>query len=610
MNDQYTLGIDFGTDSVRAVVVNTANGAFAGTAVSYYRRWKAGEFCDASVSRFRQHPRDYLESIEEAVTGALAGLSAEQKQNVKGISIDTTGSTVVAVDEQGTPLSLLPEFENNPHAMFILWKDHTANREAEEINTTARGGAARERAAHERAAHDEPVQEIAAREISSPESLSPEIAARERAARERVIRERGEDEGASAGWPLDYTKYVGGIYSSEWFWAKILKTYRTDEAVRQKAFSWVEHCDWMSAVLTGNTRPREIKRSRCAAGHKAMWHEEFEGLPPEEFLVEVDPLLAGLRERLFRNTYTSDEPVGHLSTEWAARFGLPEDVVVGVGALDCHMGAVGAEISPYTFVRVMGTSTCDILIAPNGEMKDTLVKGICGQVDGSVVPGYLGMEAGQSAYGDYYAWFRRLLTGPVRALLGPAAADELEDKVLPYLSAEAYKLPVSEEDIVATDWINGRRTPDANHNLKAAFTGMNLSTDAVKLFKAIVEATSFGSKAIVDRFIEEGVPIKEVIAIGGVAQKSPFVMQNLSDVLNMPIKVAASDQACALGAAMFAAVVAGIYPDVKTAQEKMGSGFDQEYTPRPAYVEIYQELYHKYQKLGSYINAQTLSQKK
>lgn len=541
MNSTYTIGIDFGTDSVRAVVVDTANGHFVGTAVSYYKRWKAGEYCDAGISQFRQHPKDYLESIEEAVSGALAGLSAEDKKKVKGISIDTTGSTVVAVNEEGTPLSLLPEFAENPHAMFILWKDHTANREAEEVN--------------------------------------------EAAARSAV----------------DYTKFVGGIYSSEWFWAKILKTYRTDEAVRASAYSWMEHCDWISAVLTGNTSPLSVKRSRCAAGHKAMWNEEFEGLPAEDFLVGIDPLLAGLRERLYRHTSTSDEVAGTLSAEWAARLGLGEDVVIGVGAFDCHMGAVGAEITPYAFVRVMGTSTCDILIAPNEEMKDTLVKGICGQVDGSVVPGYLGMEAGQSAYGDYYAWFQKMLVGPVRALLGEKAAAEMEEKVLPYLSEQAFALPVTENDVVATDWINGRRTPDANHNLKAGFLGLNLSTDAVKMFKAIVEATSFGSKAIVDRFISEGVQIKEVIAIGGVAKKSPFVMQNLSDVLNVPIKVATSDQACALGAAMFAAVAAGIYPDLKTAQEKMGSGFDKEYFPRPEYVEVYQKLYNKYQKLGNFI---------
>lgn len=541
MKDLFTVGIDFGTDSVRAVVVNTESGQLTGTAVSYYKRWKQGQFCDAAVSQFRQHPKDYLESIEEAVSGALSGLSEEQKKNVKGISIDTTGSTVVAVNSEGTPLSLLPEFENNPHGMFILWKDHTANKEADEVNA------------------------------------------------------------AAAKSDIDFTKYVGGIYSSEWFWAKILKTYRTDEAVRNASFSWVEHCDWISAILTGNTNPLEIKRSRCAAGHKAMWNEEFEGLPSETFLTSIDPLLGGLRERLFRNTYTSDQAMGTLSAEWAQKLGLSEDVVIGVGAFDCHMGAVGAEITPYTFVRVMGTSTCDILIAPTEEMGDTLVRGICGQVDGSVVPGFLGMEAGQSAYGDYYAWFQKILTGPVRAILGDEAADKLGEKILPYLSEEAFKLPVSENDVVATDWINGRRTPDANHTLKTAFQGLNLSTDAVKLFKAIVEATSFGSKAIVDRFIEQGVPIHQVIAIGGVAKKSPFVMQNLSDVLNMPIKVAASDQACALGAAMFAAVVSGIYPDVKTAQEKMGSGFDEEYTPRSEFVDVYQKLYSKYQKLGNFI---------
>lgn len=541
MSSTYTIGIDFGTDSVRAVVVNTANGSTAGAAVSYYKRWKEGKYCDASISQFRQHPKDYLESLEEAVKGALSELSAEERLQVKGISIDTTGSTVVAVNEEGIPLSLLPEFEENPHAMFILWKDHTANKEAEEVNAAAAKSA------------------------------------------------------------IDYTKYVGGIYSSEWFWAKILKTYRTDAAVRGAAYSWMEHCDWISAVLTGETKPLEIKRSRCAAGHKAMWNEEFDGLPSEEFLTSIDPLLGGLRERLFQDTATSDQVMGTISAEWAETLGLATDVVIGVGAFDCHMGAVGAEISPYAFVRVMGTSTCDILIAPNEEMKDTLVKGICGQVDGSVVPGYLGMEAGQSAYGDYYAWFQKLIVGPVCSILGEEAAAQLEDKILPYLSEEAFKLPVSENDVVATDWINGRRTPDANHTLKAGFIGMNLSTDAVKMFKAIVEATSFGSKAIVDRFISQGVPIKEVIAIGGVAKKSPFVMQNLSDVLNVPIKVATSDQACALGAAMFAAVAAGIHPDVKTAQEKMGSGFDKEYYPRPEYVEVYQKLYSKYQKLGNFI---------
>lgn len=541
MQHQYTIGLDYGTDSVRALVVDTQTGEAVGTAVHYYERWKKGLYCQPELSQFRQHPLDYVEGLEASIKGALQGLPSEVAANIVGISIDTTGSTPVAVDEQGTPLSLLPEFAENPNGMFILWKDHTANAEAEEIN---------------------------------------EVAHR---------------------WPIDYTKYVGGIYSSEWFWAKILRTLRVDEQVRARAFSWVEHCDWISAVLTGNTHPLEMKRSRCAAGHKAMWHNEFDGLPAEDFLVAIDPLLEGLRARLFQDSHTSDQAMGVISEEWATRLGLPNNVVIGVGAFDCHMGAVGAEIQPYDFVRVMGTSTCDMLIAPNEEIGHLLIRGICGQVDGSIIPGMLGMEAGQSAYGDYYAWFQRVITEPVRTLLGEAAAEELAQKLIPYLSEEAAKLPVTDKDPVALDWVNGRRTPDANHSLKAAISGLNLGTDAIKLFKAIVEATAFGSKAIVDRFINEGVPIKQVIAIGGVAKKSPFVMQTLSDVLNMPIKVASSDQACALGAAMNAAVAAGVHPTLLDAQKAMGSGFDALYEPNTNKTPVYQKLYQKYIQLGGFV---------
>ena len=540
MQNTFTIGVDYGTDSVRALIVNTQTGETVGTSVHHYERWKKGLYCNPSTSQFRQHPLDYLEGLEGAIKAALQNVSEEVKQNIIGISVDTTGSTPVAVDENGTPLAMLPEFATNPNGMFILWKDHTGNAEAEEINQLAHH------------------------------------------------------------WDVDFTKYVGGIYSSEWFWAKILRTLRVDEDVREKAFSWVEHCDWISAVLTGNTNPLTLNRSRCAAGHKALWHEEFEGLPSEEFLTKLDPLLTGLRERLFRHTHTADLPMGVISAEWASKLGISSNVVIGVGTFDCHAGAVGAEIQPYDFVRVMGTSTCDMLIAPLEEIGHLLIKGICGQVDGSIIPNMLGMEAGQSAYGDYYAWFQRIITEPVRILLGEEAANELSEKLIPYLSDQASQLPITENDIVATDWINGRRTPDANHTLKASFMGMDLGTDAVKIFKMIVEATAYGSKAIVDRFMEEGVPIKQVIAIGGVAKKSPFVMQTLSDVLNMPIKVASSDQACALGAAMNAAVAAGIHKTLFDAQKAMGSGFDAYYEPQQESVITYKKLYEKYQKLGKF----------
>ncbi|MFZ1787841.1 MAG: ribulokinase [Saprospiraceae bacterium] len=539
-NNKLTIGVDFGTDSVRALVVDTSNGETLGTAVHYYTRWKQGLYCNPSQSQFRQHPLDYIEGIESAIKGALVGLSADARQNVLGISVDTTGSTPVAVDKNGTPLALLPAFQDNPNAMFILWKDHTANKEAQQINELARK------------------------------------------------------------WGIDYTQYVGGIYSSEWFWAKILHILRVDEEVRKAAFSWVEHCDYISALLTGNTNPQTIHRSRCAAGHKAMWHGSYEGLPSDEFFSTLDPLLAGLRDNLFEETRTSDLPMGTISVEWAEKLGLPNNVTIGVGAFDCHMGAVGAEIQPFDFVRVMGTSTCDMIIVPNEEYGDVLVKGICGQVDGSIVPGMLGLEAGQSAYGDYYAWFQKIITEPVRAILGEEAADKMASALIPHLAEEAAKLPVTLDDIIATDWINGRRTPDANHEVKASIRGLHIGTDAIKIFKAIVEATAFGSKAIVDRFIEEGIPIKQVIAIGGVANKSSFVMQVLADVLNMPIKVAKAEQACALGAAMNAAVAAGIHPNIDLAQSAMGSGFDASYTPRPQQSETYQQLYKHYQSLGKF----------
>lgn len=537
---KYVIGLDYGTDSVRALVVDQ-QGREVSTAVHYYTRWKKGLYCNPSVSQFRQHPLDYLEGLEASVKMALAQAGPGVAEKVVGISVDTTGSTPVAVDANGTPLALLPEFSENPNAMFILWKDHTANREAAEINALAHG------------------------------------------------------------WDPDFTKYVGGIYSSEWFWAKILHTLRVDEAVQKAAFSWVEHCDWVSAVLTGETNPLTLKRSRCAAGHKAMWHESFEGLPEETFLSALDPLLSGLRERLFRHTHTADESMGQLSAEWAQRLGLPETTIVGVGSFDAHMGAVGAAIEPYALVRVMGTSTCDMLIAPNEEVGHLLIHGICGQVDGSILPGMLGMEAGQSAFGDVYAWFQNLLAWPLRAFLDEAEAEKQVEQLIPLLSEKAAALPVAETDPVALDWLNGRRTPDANHTLKGAIAGLNLGSDAPLVFKALVEATAFGAKAIVERFESEGVPIRQVIGIGGVSKKSPFVMQTLANVLDRPIKIVKSEQACALGAAICAATAAGLYPSMAAAQAAMTSGFDAEYRPNAEKVAVYRHLYQRYLALGGFM---------
>jgi L-ribulokinase len=356
----------------------------------------------------------------------------------------------------------------------------------------------------------------------------------------------------------------------------------------------------MTALITGKTKPEAIVRSRCAAGHKALWHEKWNGLPSEEFLTAINPLLKGFRSRLFEKTYTSDTQVGNLSSEWAKRLGLTTNVVVGVGAFDCHFGAVGAEITPKTFVRVIGTSTCDIMVASHEEIKDKLIPGICGQVDGSVIPGMVGLEAGQSGFGDIYAWFKRVLEYPLQFVSDEKLKQEIADKIIPALSEEAANIPVSESGVLAVDWMNGRRTPDANQLVKGTITGLNLGSSAPLIFKALVEATAFGSKAIVDRFLENGIEIEQVIGIGGISLKSPFVMQTLADVLGMPIKVARSEQACAFGAAMFAAVVAGVYPTIEEAQKAMGQGFAFEYVPDETNHQLYLELYNKYQSIGKF----------
>ena len=552
MTRKYVIGIDYGTDSVRSIVADTSNGEIVGTSVFEYQRWKKGLFCDPSINQFRQHPMDYVEGLEQSVKGALKGLPEDVVKNVVGITVDTTGSTPVAVDKDGVPLSLKPEFETNPDAMFVLWKDHTAVKEAAEINDLARswGG-------------------------------------------------------------VDFTKFEGGIYSSEWFWAKVLHVLRNSEKVRKNAWSWVEHCDWIPALLIGNTNPLQLKRSRCAAGHKAMWHDDFKGLPEEKFLTKLDPVLTGLRERLYSQTFTCDIEAGRLSVEWAKKLGLTTDVKVGVGSFDAHLGAVGGEIKPYQLIKVMGTSTCDMLIAPMAEVGDKLVAGICGQVDGSIVPGMLGLEAGQSAFGDIYAWFSKLLLWPVTEIISDMKwldektknriKEETADKIIAELSKQAESLSVEETSIVALDWMNGRRTPDANQALKGAITGLSLGSDAPRIFKALVEATAFGSKMINDRFVSEGIRIDGVIAIGGVAKKNPFVMQIVADVLNMPIKVAKSDQTCALGSAMAAAVVAGVYKDISAAQKAMGGGFEKEYHPDPVRAKKYEILFKKYKELGSMI---------
>ncbi|KGO86228.1 ribulokinase [Flavobacterium rivuli WB 3.3-2 = DSM 21788] len=548
---KYVIGLDYGTDSVRAVLIDTENGAELASEVHMYARWKNKQYCNPETNRFRQHPLDHIEGLEHTIKSVVS-TSEVNPASVVGICIDTTGSSPIPVAADGTPLALVKGFEENPNAMMILWKDHTAIKEANEINELA------------------------------------------------------------ASWGgEDFTKFEGGIYSSEWFWAKILHIVREDEAVKNAAHTWMEHCDLMTYLLIDDKDLKSFKRSRCAAGHKAMWHESWNGLPSEEFLGQLHPYLAALRGNLYDETYTSDLVAGNLNAEWAAKLGLNTDTVVAVGTFDAHSGAVGAKVDENVLVRIMGTSTCDIMISQSDIIGNNTVKGICGQVDGSVIPGLIGLEAGQSAFGDVLAWFKDILSWPIDNLVMKSdilSAEqkaklqvEIDNNFIRTLTLQAEHIPLSEAVPVALDWVNGRRTPDANQELKSAMTGLSLGTKAPHIFKALVNAICFGSKMIVDRFEAEGVKINSVIGIGGVARKSPFIMQTLANVLDMPIKVAESDQAPALGAAIYAAVAAGVYSNVIEASKVMGSDFEAEYFPQADQVAKFEGQIQSYIQLGEFV---------
>lgn len=527
----FTIGVDYGTNSVRAVVIDCANGQEAGAAVFNYPSGHQGILLDSRDHNLaRQEPSDYVQGLEATMGGALAaakGYEGFSVERVIGIGVDTTGSTPIPVDAQCRPLAFSPEFKDNLNAKAWLWKDHTSIEEAMKIT---------------------------------------ELGFKHRP---------------------NYLAKCGETYSSEWFWSKVWHCLNVDPAVFAAAHSWLECADYVPAVLAGITDPAKVVRGVCAAGHKCLYCDEWGGLPDKEFLSMLDPKLADLRDRLFDKAYDGATPAGALCAEWAAKLGLPEGIPIAVGAIDAHLGAVGAGVQPGVLVKIMGTSTCDCTVAPNTEkLKD--IPGICGIVDGSILPGHYGLEAGQSAVGDIFKWFVEVICKGDGALHGA-------------LTDEAAKQKPGQSGLLALDWNNGNRCLLVDPRLTGLILGQTLYTSQAEIYRALIEATAFGARAIIERYKEYGVPVDRIICCGGIAEKNAMLMQIYADITGCTMQVSSSDQTCALGSALSAAVIAGEakggYGSYAEAQAKMTGVKEVQYSPIAENSAVYDELYALYMQV-------------
>jgi L-ribulokinase len=533
MSQKYSIGLDYGTNSVRAVIASTMDGRIIATAVWNYEHGNQGVILSRDPNLARQHPADYVKGAELTIRKALAAARKAkrgfQPNQIIGIGVDTTGSTPLPVDDRGRPLALDRQFAKNPAAMAWLWKDHTGVAEAAEIT------------------------ELACR-------IRPE-----------------------------YMAKCGGTYSSEWFFSKILHCLRTSPDVFEAAHLWVECADWIPAALTGTEAPDKLTVGVCAAGHKGMYNDAWGGYPDSEFLSQLDPKLGQLRPRLRAKAQSIDRAVGGLTADWAKRTGLPEGIPVAVGAFDAHLGGVGSGIGPGTLVKIIGTSTCDMMVVPLGD-KLADVPGLCGIVPGSILPGYYGLEAGQSAVGDIFNWFVNYIQ-PLGSKAGTHEA----------LSKAAARVAPGESGLLALDWNNGNRTILVDQRLTGLLIGQTLYTTPAEIYRALIEATAFGALTIINRFEEYGVKVEQIVNCGGIAEKNPLVMQIYADVTGRPIKISRSPQTCALGAAIAGAVVAGKqaggFDGYAEAQKAMTGLKTQVFRPEPKAHAVYTELYSLYRRL-------------
>lgn len=523
-----TLGLDYGTNSVRALLVNVEDGKELAGATAVYSHGREGVLLDPQDPDLaRQHPGDYLEGLERTVKAVLADAvlrdPAFRPSWVIGIGVDTTGSSPIPVDARNHALGMTPAFESNLNAQCWLWKDHTSHEEAAAITALAR---------------------------------------QERPA---------------------YVAKCGNTYSSEWFWSKIWHCLKVDPAVFDAAFSWVELADWVPAQLAGIEDPRDIRRGVCMAGHKALYADEWGGLPDKAFLAALDSRLSDLRDRLYERAHDASTSAGTLCATWAERLGLPEGIPLAIGEMDVHYGSIGCGIEEGTLVKVIGTSTCDCaVVAADKEVAD--IPGICGIVKGAILPGYYGVEAGQSAVGDIFKWW-------VEGVCEGDASLHAE------LTAAAAKLSPGESGLVALDWNNGNRTVLVDPLLSGLVVGQSLHTTRAEIYRALIEGTAFGARIIVERLVEYGVPVERIVCAGGIAEKNPMLMQIYADVTGREMRVADSSQSCALGSAVAAAVVAGAHPDYRSATRAMTRLKDLVYRPDPLAHATYTELFQVYRQL-------------
>jgi len=544
MAGELVAGIDFGTDTLRVAVYDAVTGQTRLETSRSYRRWADGLYCDAREQRFRQHPLDHIECLESCFDDVAEQLGSG---SIAALAVASTGSTVAPVDSTGAPLALLDEFKDEPDAMFWMWKDHTSSAEAAQVD------------------------------------------------------------GALSAGPIDYTRYQG-TYSSEWWWAKILRAVTTNPSIRQHAASWIEHADWVSNMLAGVDDTSRIVRNACAAGHKVLYNERLGGLVPAQVLGALDPYLGTLSDAYQTPPAPAGTPVGVLSAEWAERLQLSTDTVVGVGALDAHAGAVGAGVGTGTLVKVLGTSSVDIFVTRYAEIDGSDMRGVCGIAENSVIPGLLGGEASQAAFGDLFGWYANLLSWSTENVLFPEIAarigktaardvlDQARGSLLHSLDAQAATRDPS--GVLALDWVNGRRYPHGDDAARAAIVNLGIGDDAVDVYGALMEAAILGSKAIYASLVARGVRFQRLILIGGVADKSPSICQGMADALDLDVMVSRQSNICAKGAAIYAAVAAGCFADVPAAQANWCPPFAATHRPDPRFVEIYERRFVAYQALG------------